>query len=73
MSLSSQNILFSDKDHYAASWWKSKDLRAKSPFTPHLANVTLIKDTSEVPQWKRELIEKRKERKDSDSGLSVRF
>jgi hypothetical protein len=51
----------------------STDLREKSPSTPNLAYVTPTKDTSEVPQWKRELIEKLKERKDSDTGLSVRF
>jgi hypothetical protein len=73
MSHSSQNISFSDRDHYVPSWLKSTDLREKSPFTPNLAYVTPTKDTSEVPQWKRELREKRKERKDSDTGLSVRF
>ena len=59
MSHSSQNFFFSDRDHYAPSWLKSKDLQEKSPSTPNLANITLTKDTSEVPQWKRELIEKR--------------
>jgi len=73
MSHSSQNICFSDKHHYAPSWLKSTYLREKSPYTPNLANVTPTKDTSEVPQWKRELIQKLKERKDSDTGLSVRF
>ena len=65
--------MFSDKDHYVPSWFKSKDLREKSPSTTNLTYVTPTKDTSEVPQWKRELIEKLKERKDSDTGLSVRF
>ena len=73
MSHSSQNILFSDRDHYVPSWLKSTDLREKSPSTPNLVYVTPTKDTSEVPQWKRELREKRKERKDSDTGLSVRI
>jgi hypothetical protein len=74
MSHSSQNIFFSDRDHYVPSWFKSKDLREKSSSTPNLAYVvTPTKDTSEVPQWKRDLIEKLKERKDSDTGLSVRF
>jgi 3-methyladenine DNA glycosylase AlkC len=36
---------------------KSKDLREKSPYTPNLANVKPTKDTSVVPQWKRELKE----------------
>jgi hypothetical protein len=52
---------------------KSKDLREKPPSTTNMAYATPTKDTSEVPQWKRELIEKQKERKDSDTGLSVRF
>ena len=65
--------MFSDKDHYVPSWFKSKDLREKSPSTTNLTYVTPTKDTSEVPQWKRELIEKLKERKDSNTGLSVRF
>jgi hypothetical protein len=52
---------------------KSKDLREKSPSTTNLAYVTRSKDISEVPQWKRELIEKLKERKDSNTVLSVRF
>jgi hypothetical protein len=40
----------------------AKDLREKSPYTPNLANVKPTKDTSVVPQWKRELKEKLKER-----------
>jgi hypothetical protein len=62
MSHSSQNIFFSDRDHYAPSWLKSKDLREKSPHTPNLAYVKPTKDTSEVPQWKRKLKEKQNER-----------
>ena len=73
MSQSSQSIFFSERDQYAPSWLKSKDLWEKSPSTTNLANVRPTKYTSEVPQWKRELREKRKERKDSDTGLSVRF
>ena len=69
----SQNILFPDRDHYAPSWLKSIYLREKSPYTPNLAYVKPTKDTSVVPQWKRKLIENPKERKDSDTGLSVRF
>jgi hypothetical protein len=52
---------------------KSKDLREKSPSTTHLAYVKPTKDTSEVPQWMRKLKEKLKERKDSNTVLSVRF
>ena len=73
MSHSSQNFFFSDRDHYAPSWLKSTYLREKSPYTPNLACVQPTKDTSVVPQWKRKLIENLKERKDSDTGFSVRF
>ena len=62
----------SDRDNYVPSWLKCTDLREKFPSTPNLAYVTPTKDTSEVPQWMRELIEKLKERKDSDTRLSVR-
>ena len=62
MSQSSQSIFFSERDQYAPSWLKSKDLREKSPSTTNLANVKPTKDTSVVPQWKRELKEKLKER-----------
>jgi hypothetical protein len=55
------------------SWLKSKDLWEKSPSTTNLANVRPTKYTSEVPQWKRKLIEKLKEREDNDTRLSVRF
>ena len=73
MSHSSYNIFFSDRDHYVPSWLKSKYLREKFPSTPNLAYVTPTKDTSEVPQWKRDIIEKLKERKESNTVLSVRF
>jgi len=58
MSHSSQNIFFSDRDHYAPSWLKSKDLREKSPSTTNLAYVKPTKDTSVVPQWKKKLKER---------------
>ena len=50
------------RDQYAPSLLKSKDLREKSPSTTNLANVKPTKDTSVVPQWKRELKEKQQER-----------
>jgi hypothetical protein len=41
--------------------------------TPNLAYGKPTKDTSVVHKWKREPIEKLKERTDSDTALSVRF
>ena len=62
---------FVDRDQYTPSWLKTTETRGKSPSTPNLAFCTPSKDTGEIPQWKKELAEKRKGRKDSDLGFTV--
>ncbi|XP_076108354.1 uncharacterized protein LOC143076456 isoform X4 [Mytilus galloprovincialis] len=56
------------RDQYVPSWLKTTDTKGKSPSTPNLAFVTPTKDSSEVPQWKRELAEKRRRQKDGDGA-----
>lgn len=63
-----RTIKTTGKDQYVPSWLKTTDTRGKSPSTPNLAFVTPTKDTSEVPQWKRELAEKRRRQKDGDGA-----
>lgn len=62
----------SGRDQYTPSWLKTTETRGKSPSTPNLAFCTPSKDSGEIPQWKRDLAEKRRGRKDSDLGPTPR-
>ncbi|KAJ8312413.1 hypothetical protein KUTeg_009786 [Tegillarca granosa] len=52
------------RDQYVPSWMKVTDSRHKSPSTPNLSSPP---ESEKMPQWKIDLAERRKNKKDTDT------